>query len=163
MTLDRFVAWLADSPVSVGIGAHAWITPAVQTVHILAIAVLMSLMLMIALRALGVLGEAQPVAAFARVYVPRMGAALVVLLLSGATLIVGEPRRSLENPVFVLKMGLLAVALLLGAGMLLPLRIDEGFWSPPLRRRALQALAAVSLVAWTAIVFAGRWIAYAIT
>jgi hypothetical protein len=163
MNVDAFVSWLADTPVSVGIGAHDWITPAVQTVHILAIASIMAAILMTNLRALGAVGHGESMARFSRVYTPRIGLALLVLLISGSTLIVGEPRRSLENPVFVLKMALLAAALLLAAAIHLPLRGDDEFWTPASRRPVLRALAAASLALWIAIIFAGRWIAYALT
>ncbi|MBW8812569.1 MAG: hypothetical protein JF588_04020 [Caulobacterales bacterium] len=163
MSVDGFVSWLADTPVSEGIGAHGWITPAVQTVHILAIAVVMSAILMTNLRALGAVGGGEPMARFSRHYAPRIGAALLVLLISGATLIVGEPKRSLENPVFLLKMAMLIAALALATAIHLPLRHDAEFWTPGARRIALRVMAGGSLAIWVAIIFAGRWIAYAVT
>jgi hypothetical protein len=163
MMIDRFVTWLADSPVSVTIGAHGWITPAVQTVHILAIAVIMAAILMTNLKALGAVGAEDTILGFSRRYAPWIGGALIVLLISGATLIVGEPRRSLENPVFILKMGLLCVALLLTAAIHAPLRRDAGFWQAGPRLAVLRGMAVVSLGVWAGIVFAGRWIAYAVT
>ncbi len=101
-----------------------------QTIHILAIAALMSSALMIALR---------PDARLR----PVIGWALPVLLATGVVMIIGEPVRSLENPVFQLKMALLVCAIVV---ILLPFK------------NRIVALASLSL--WVGIVFAGRWIAY---
>jgi hypothetical protein len=160
MTLDGFVEWLADTPLSVQLGAHDWITPSVQTVHIIAIAVIMAAILMTCLKALGLTGSDQTLAQFSRAFAPWIVGALIVLVLSGSTLIVGEPKRSLENPVFGLKMALLLVALALTVTIHAPLRQDELFWTIASRQLALRSIVAVSLLVWTAIIFAGRWIAY---
>jgi len=161
MSLDKLVSWLAATGASKAIGDHAWVTPTVQTVHILAIALIMSAILMTNLRALGALGRDEPLSRFSDRYGPWIWAALAVLAASGATLIVGEPRRSLENPVFLLKMGMLAVALTATLAILLPLRRDREFWLAGGRAAVLKGLAGSSLAVWVAIVFAGRWIAYA--
>ena len=163
MMIDKFVAWLADTPVSLAIGDHAWITPTVQTVHILAIAIVMSGILMTNLKALGAVGQDDTLLGFSKLYAPWIGGALIILLISGATLIVGEPRRSLENPIFILKMSMLLVALILTAAIHAPLRRDAAFWRPGPRAVALRGMAVSSLGVWAAIVFAGRWIAYAVT
>lgn len=163
MILDGFIKLLADSPPSALIGAHNWITPAVQTVHIVAIAVVMAAILMTNLKALGALGGDATLEQFSESYLPWIKGALLVLLVSGSILIIGEPKRSLDNPVFGLKMACLLVALTLTAIIHAPLRRESGFWTAPARRIPLRGLAAVSLTLWTAIIFAGRWIAYAVT
>ncbi len=128
--LDNFCAWLEQTPLSQTIQAAGWIVPAVQTIHILAIAAVMSSALMIALRL-----ETR----FRRV----IWWALPVLLATGTVMIIGEPVRSLENPIFQLKMALLVCAV---AVTLLPYK------------NRMVAVASLSL--WIGIVFAGRWIAY---
>jgi hypothetical protein len=163
MSLDQFVKWLADTKLSTEIGAHGWVTPSVQTVHILAIAVIMSAILMTNLRALGAVGREESIARFSHQYAPWILGSLLVLLISGSALIIGEPKRALENPVFVLKMGLLAIALLLTAGIHAPLRRDADFWRNGSRLVVLRSMAGVSLGVWAGIIFAGRWIAYAVT
>ena len=156
--LTPFTKWLAATPVSAAIGEAPWITPAVQSVHILAIAVVMSAILMMDLRLLGAFGDIDAVGAFSKRYLPWVWWALIVLFLSGATLIVGEPRRSLQNPTFVLKMALLVGA----AGLTLitqrPFGGDPDYWAD--RKVTGRALAIASLVLWAAIVLCGRWIAY---
>ena len=158
--LTPFTTWLAETPVSIMIGNVHWITPTVQCVHILGIAVVMSSILMMDLRLLGLVGRDDAIQLSSRRYLPWVWWTLLVLLCSGAVLIVGEPRRSLQNPVFLLKMGLLLGASTLTAITQFPFGQDSGFWQAPRRRYAAKALALASLALWVGIVLAGRWIAY---
>jgi hypothetical protein len=160
-SLDSFCNWLAATPVSEVLQTVGWIIPAVQTVHILAVGAVVTSAMMIDLRLLGLRGKEQSVAAVAGRFLPFIWWALPVLLATGALLIIAEPARALENPVFILKMGLLLVAAGITLACHLPLRRDEAFWElSPARKRAAQLIAAVSIPLWIAIVFAGRWIAY---
>ncbi len=158
--LDPLVSWLAATPMSIAIGSANWITPAVQCAHIVAIAAVMACMMMTNLRFLGVVGGEDSLASFTRRYGVWIWPALLVLLASGSVLIVGEPRRSLENSTFVLKMALVTVAALLTLAIQAPLGRDAAFWDRTGRRRLAQAIALASILVWVAIVFAGRWIAY---
>ena len=76
--------------------------------------------------------------------------AVVVLALTGALLIASEPGRALFRTVFWVKLGLIAVALAITAAH----GRDHG-------RGVARALALASLLAWIAVICAGRWIAYA--
>jgi hypothetical protein len=160
-TMRHFGEWLADTAVSSTIQNVPWIIPAVQTVHILCVALVMAAVFIVDLRILGVLARTQPLSILAHRYLTWIWYLLPVLFLSGAILIIGEPARSLLNPAFGAKMLLLIVAALLTLSVQRPLRHAAGFWeSSPQRRAAAQAIAVLSLVLWTCIVFAGRWIAY---
>jgi hypothetical protein len=133
----------------------------VQTVHILAVAAVVTSALMINLRLLGVRGMDQPLAAVARRFLPFIWWPLPVLLATGALLITAEPARSLENPVFVLKMGLLLAAAGVTLACQIPLRRNPEFWEiSRTRKRTGQLIAVASMPLWVAIICAGRWIAY---
>jgi hypothetical protein len=76
-------------------------------------------------------------------------------------LIIAEPSRSLQNPVFVVKMALVLLAAAATLAYQMPLRGDPRFWDCAASRRRLAAvLACLTMPLWVAIVFAGRWIAY---
>jgi hypothetical protein len=159
--LDSFCNWLAATPFSQAIQTIDWIVPAVQTIHILGVAAVVTSALMINLRLLGVRRNDQSVAAVARRFLPFIWWPLPVLLATGAILIVAEPARALENPVFLLKMGLLLSAAGVTLACQLPIRRNASFWElSASRRRAGQLIALASLPLWIAIVCAGRWIAY---
>jgi hypothetical protein len=160
-SVQAFSDWLAATPLSTQIKTVDWIIPTVQTIHILSISIVISAAAMVDLRVLGVLSRGQPLAAVAHRFVPWIWWTLVVLLLSGSTLIVAEPGRSLRNPAFILKMSMLAAVLALTLLFQRGLRHHDRFWeSSSGRRIGARLIAAASLVFWIGIVFAGRWIAY---
>jgi|SRR5215813_1894834 len=159
--LRSFCTWLEHTSMSQTIQTVDWVVPAVQTIHILAIAALMGSALMINLKLVGALGRDQPLAHFSERSVRIIWWALPVLLVTGLIMIIGEPARSLQNPVFQLKMCLVITAIAITLCFQAPLRNNAGFWDATVARRgASLALAILSLALWIGIVFAGRWIAY---
>ncbi len=160
-TLDTFCTWLAQTPLSQNIQTIEWIIPAVQTVHILCVAGVMSSMLLLNLGLLGLKAADQPFALLAARVVPVIWWSLPVLLTTGVTLIIAEPGRALQNPVFLLKMALLVGAITITLICRRPLRRDSVYWDPISGRRWVgRILAGISLALWIGIVCAGRWIAY---
>ncbi|MDB5808162.1 MAG: hypothetical protein JWN94_284 [Betaproteobacteria bacterium] len=160
-SLDRFCAWIEQTSLSQAIQVTSWSVPAVQTVHILAIAAIMASVLFLNLRLLGVVGRDRPLSEVSARLRPIIWWTLPVLLVSGTFLIVGEPVRSLENPIFQLKMFLLVTVIIVTLSYQAPLNRDSNFWDATSGRRgAIKAIAVLSLVLWVGIVCAGRWIAY---
>src|SRR3979411_853806 len=106
--LEEFIDWLGATPASLVIQKVFWIIPTVQTVHILAISVVLASMAMFDLRLLGLAGKRNSIASLSRRFVPLRWGALMVLAASGCILIVGEPKRALGNVFFGLKMCMLA-------------------------------------------------------
>jgi hypothetical protein len=160
-SLDNFCAWLEQTSLSQAIQVTSWSVPTVQTVHILAISAVMASVLMLNLRLLGLVGRERSIADVSKRFRPVIWWTLPILLVSGAVLIVGEPVRSLENPIFQLKMTLLVAVIILTLAYQAPLNKDSNFWdSTSGRRGAIKLIALVSLALWIGIVCAGRWIAY---
>jgi len=160
-TLRTFAEWLQTTPLSETIQNVSWIIPSIQTVHIVCVAIVISATFLVSLRVLGVFDTSEPIAALSRRFLSWIWYALVLLLVTGTLLIVGEPGRSLLNPVFALKMVMLVVVALLTGVLQRPLATEAGYWEASGQRRAMaRSIAVVSLVLWSCIVFAGRWIAY---
>jgi hypothetical protein len=158
-SLDAFCKHLSETPLSQAIQTTEWVIPAVQTVHIVSVAVVITSVLMVDLRLVG-FGR-QSIAGAANRYLPPVWLALPILLITGLTLIIAEPARALQNWVFFLKMGLLVLAAGLTLMCQIPLRRDAGFWDASAsRRRMARLMGILSFPLWVAIVFAGRWIAY---
>ena len=160
--LDAFCSWLKITPFSVALQTIEWIVPALQSIHILAIAAVVASAAMMTLRVLGLTSRDETLSAVASRFLPVIAWALPVLLTTGLLLITAEPARSLENPAFFLKMTLLVLALGLTVLWRVTTRGKQStFWeASTLRSRAAPLLAVVFLSLWVAIVFAGRWIAY---
>jgi hypothetical protein len=156
-----FCNWLASTSVSQVIQTTKWIIPTLQTIHILAIAALFSSAILFDLRLWGVVERDLPLKDIARRFFPVIWFALPVLLTSGAFLIVGEPKRALLNTTFYLKMALLACAILVTLSFQWSLSAAPDFWDRDRRRKNAGLFAAtVSIMAWSGVLIAGRWIAY---
>lgn len=161
MNLHEFCEWLSQTAASAAIQNTPWVIPAVQSVHIAGIALVISAVFLLDLRLLQVLGREQPVAVYARRFLPLIWMVLPVLLASGLILVVGEPSRALENDIFRLKMVLLVVACVATFALHRPILKEDGFWDAGGgRANTAKVLAILSIVLWVAIIFAGRWIAY---
>jgi len=159
--LDRFCEWLKVTPFSVALQSASWAVPLVQTIHILAIGAVIASGLMIALRTLGWVAPDQTLASANLRFLRVIWWSLPVLLLSGVLMISAEPARSLENPAFVLKMGLLLFSIAVNLGYQTPLKRNPDFWElSSARRRVGQLVAFLSLTLWIAVIVSGRWIAY---
>lgn len=159
--LKDLSSWLAATSLSHTIQTAGWIIPTLQTIHILAVAVLFSSAILMDLRLWRLLQRDVPLPEVARRFLPAIWPVLLILLLTGGLLITGEPRRSLLNTTFYLKMTLLVVAIVLTAALQWSLASVPEFWEKNwLRRLAARLTATVSIVVWCAIIFAGRWIAY---
>jgi hypothetical protein len=160
--MAAFSEWLYNTPVSQAIQGHSWIIPAIQSIHIVAIAILMGSAIVLDLKLAGLVARTESAAIVFRRYMPWLWSGLLVLLLTGLVLITGEPARELENWIFWTKMGLVLIAFLLTLIMRVPmLREDLGeqsrVWSLLVKPLGLLAIAI-----WILIIFCGRWIAYAI-
>ena len=161
--LHHFAVWLSDTPVSTFIQNVLWIIPAVQTLHILAIAAVLSSVAIIDLRIFGLAGRGLSMTDTAARFVPWIWWSLVVLAITGITLITGEPVRSLTNPAFQLKMVLLAIGIAVTLLFQRTVSRNAGFWDSSASAAAVIRIAAVvTLLLWFAIAVAGRWIAYRI-
>jgi hypothetical protein len=159
--LSEFSKWLAATPLSHVIQTTKWIIPALQTIHILSVAVVFSSAVLVDLRLWRLLNRDLPLPEVARRFLPTIWPVLLVLLITGSLLIIGEPKRSLLNSAFYLKMALLAVAIVITAWLQWSLSSSPNFWDKNRgRRMAGQLAATVSILVWCGILFAGRWIAY---
>jgi hypothetical protein len=161
VVLRDFSKWLAATPLSHAIQTTGWVIPTLQTIHILSVAVLFSSAVLVDLRFWRALQRDVPLADVARRFLPTIWPVLLILLITGSLLIIGEPRRSLLNTTFYLKMTLLAAAVALTIALQWSLRAAPEFWERDRGHRAMGRLAAtVSILVWCSILFAGRWIAY---
>lgn len=151
--------WLQTTPVSITIQSVRWVIPLLQSIHILTIGVVFVSSLMIALRVLGRVRADEPFALVWRRFAPWMWGGLVVMAVTGALLVIGEPVREVTALSFWIKMALLAIGVTSTAifGRTLnatALAAHPGFSAPA-------KTAAVALVVlWLAIIFLGRAIAY---
>jgi hypothetical protein len=157
--LVRFSDWLGATSIAQTVAEKFWIVPALQTVHILSVAVVLAGVVFINLRIVGVLDRGQTVRALLDRFLRPIAVAVAVLAITGLLLIAGEPTRAIFRVVFWSKMALIVLAVILTWS-------HRGFYrqsgegpeiaATPARR----IIALVALLAWLAVIVAGRWIAY---
>ncbi|KJC59130.1 hypothetical protein UP10_19810 [Bradyrhizobium sp. LTSPM299] len=160
LALTGFSKWLAATSLSHTIQTVTWIIPTLQTIHILCVAIVFSSAVLVDLRIFRVFERDEPLREVTRRFLPPILPVLLILLVTGSLLIIGEPRRSLVNTTFYLKMALLLVAILLTATLQRMVLTSPGVFEDRSRQMAGRALATVSILVWCGILFAGRWIAY---
>jgi hypothetical protein len=158
--LTGFSKWLAATPLSHTIQTVTWIIPTLQTIHILCVAIAFSSAVLVDLRIFRLFDRDEPLSEVMRRFLPPIWPVLVILLITGSLLIIGEPRRSLVNTTFYLKMALLIAAVALTATLQRTMLASPAAFEDRSRRLGGKLLATISVVIWCGILFAGRWIAY---
>jgi len=159
--IQRFCDWLANTWLSQLFANLGWFVPTVQTIHILCIAAVVTMLGMMNFRLLRITRSGPSLQSLSGGYVPWIWRALIVLLISGILLTITEPTRELMNTAFRLKMLLVVVLVVLTSVLSSALRKDPEYWSATPRRRVLgSAIALASLILCVSIVAAGRLIAY---
>src|SRR6059036_2966967 len=160
--IRQFAEWLSQTSLSILIQTHnASVIPTIQSIHIVAISVVLASVLMIDLRVLGWAGHDQTLRETANRFGPWLSRALLVLLVTGVLMVVGEPARELLSFSFCLKMFLVGVGTLIAAIFQITLKSNEHHWEQTLvKRRIVKSLAILTLLIWVSVVILGRLIAY---
>lgn len=152
---------LAQTGLSSTIADQSWAVPTLQSIHILAIGIVMASIAMLDLRLAGFLGREQSMRGLTLRFYPWIWGALAVLIVTGFLQIMAEPARELMNWVFWTKMGLIIGAVLFTAPVRRMLE-DCRYRDLPAGKRAIvRTCALLSLLLWVAVLICGRWIAYA--
>lgn len=150
--------WLESTGLGEVMRGSSWLYPTANVTHVLAMALLVGSLVALDLRLLG-LAPRIDVQALNRYLSCIACQALPLVLLSGFTVFAADASHVAVNPVFWVKMGLLAAALL-NAGLFTLLwrqrLLTWDFDAPP----AARAQALLSLVLWLAVPIAGRLLAY---
>lgn len=135
--------------------------PAVESVHVLAITLVVGSIAAFDLRLLGWASRDRAVSRLAADVLPVTWAAFGVAAASGLLMFASNAPKYFDNVYFRGKLVLLALA---GLNMLVfqfVVRRDPGAWDTgPAVPRAARLAAALSLLLWTLVVAAGRWIGF---
>jgi hypothetical protein len=137
-----------------------WLYPAVETAHLVGIALLVGSIAVLDLRLLG-LSRALPVRRLAGHVLPWSIGSFALILPSGLAMFVAHAGDLIASPVFALKMCLVFAAGINAAVFHAAVFRGAAGWDvdvmPPL---AARAAAALSLALWIAVVTCGRLLAY---
>jgi len=163
--LPTFSLWLQKQWYSDIIAKTRFAIPLLQTIHTLAVAILLTSVLMITLRVFMVAGKGRTLAQTLHRFVPWVWWCLLVLVITGSLLALGEPPRDLQNPAFWTKMVFVPTAVLITLGIQGSLFKNTASWEAAATHRGIvsQVVAVLFIGLWLLIMGLGRWIAYVAT
>ena len=157
--MDPFFTWIETSALSTWLreSPSLWAFPFVLILHTVGLAVLVGSNVALDVRILG-MARGVPLRTLER-YGLVMWSGFWLNAVSGVLLLIAYPTKALTNPLFYVKLALIAI----GLGMWTKIRsrlhrlpIPEAPVLPP----RLKALAVASLICWAAGITAGRLLAY---
>ncbi|HEY7333937.1 MAG TPA: DUF6644 family protein [Bryobacteraceae bacterium] len=162
MHLLSFCEWLQNLPWASGIKHSTWQFPVVESVHSLALSVMLWPAALVDLRLLGAAMTRRPVSQVAAQFLPWVWTGFFTMILSGALLFSSEAVKCYNSPFFRVKVLLLGVAGL--NALIFHKTVFRGVaeWdkadSTPLRAKLAGGC---SLAVWIGVVAMGRALAYA--
>ena len=162
MPFAEFWTWLEALPLSEHIG-FTWWFPFLESIHVLAIALLVGSILMVDLRLLGFAALSYAASRVTRELIPWTWGAFSLAIVTGSGMFLTRAGTYVENPAFLTKLVLLLLA---GANMALfqfrTFRDIEGWDAAAETPVAARVAGATSLLLWAGVVLAGRWTGHTI-
>ena len=153
--------WMQETGFSLFMVENFWNVPIAQAIHILSIAAAFGATLMTVLRVNGSAGAGLSIEQTAARFVPWIRWGLVVIIVSGLTMIFAEPVRNMINAVFWIKMIVLIAMVLISLSYIGSVRkaaLAGGTgWQAS---GGARGTGWVIVLLWCLIMVCGRWIAY---
>lgn len=160
MTVPEFCSWLEGTALAQGVSESTWLFPTIETIHVLAIALVVGSIAMVDLRLMDLISRERAIGDVLADALPWTWGSFVVAALSGAALFTSKAATYWLNGPFKWKLLLLLLAglnMALFHALTYPRLLTEERRSPPLRARCAGA---ASLIIWLSIVTLGRWIGF---
>lgn len=161
MTILDICTALENSTLGVTITESEWMFPTIETLHVLALTLVIGSIAMLDLRLLGVANRDRGVTQLAEDTLPWTWGAFVVAAISGVLMFVSAATSYYDNVPFRIKLVLLALA---GTNMaLFHLTAYRAVhdWNHTLPTpQPARIAASLSLLFWIGVVVAGRWIGF---
>ena len=152
-----FFRWAADTWAAHTIANSTWIFPALEGVHIVALAMLFGAVMFVDLQVLGVIRSYTPVWQLEKSLRPWTFCSLVIILVTGILLFSSEATKLYNSGPFRIKVVTLLLALIFHFTVHRKATQTE---APPARLKWDRLTAAVSLMLWLTVGLAGRAIGF---
>jgi len=160
-SVTAFLSWVETTQLSLFIHESAWAFPTIESIHVIALALVVGSIAIVDLRLLGLASTKRKVTELCREVLPWTWAAFVTAAISGALMFVSHANEYFGNTAFRLKFLLLLLA---GVNMMIfqfityrGVVVWDNEASLPLPARLAGA---ISLACWIGVVFFGRWIGF---
>lgn len=161
MTILEICTWLEESRLGLTIAESEFIFPTIETLHVIALALVFGSIAMLDLRLLGVSNRDRGVMQLTEDVLPWTWGAFVVATITGGLMFVSAATRYYDNIPFRFKLVLLALAGLNMAVFHFTAFRAVHNWNYALPTpHAARIAASLSLFFWVSVVVAGRWIGF---
>jgi hypothetical protein len=161
MELDRALEWLQATAIAKGIAENEVLFPWIESVHVLAIVLVVGTISIVDLRLLGVASLDRAASRLMRDVLPYTWGAFALAAVSGALLFSSNAVTYAHNSFFQRKLVMLVFA---GVNMavfhLIGIRDIERWGQTRQTPMAAKAAGAASLLIWVAVVAFGRWVGF---
>jgi hypothetical protein len=147
--------WFATSWLGIAVSGSNWLFPAIEAVHIVALALLLGAIILLDLRILGIGLKNKPVPQLANELSPWIFSSLVVILLSGFALFASEAMKVYGSFPFQLKIILLVAAIVFQFAVISRIARRDS-----IHRLASKLSAVFSIALWVGVGLAGRAIGF---
>ena len=154
--MDDILAAIARSDVAAALRFSRWGYAAVNTAHVLGIALLVGSIVPLELRLMGLWRQVSRVT-LVRVLAPVSLTGFLLAVITGSLLFSVRAPAYAANPFFLTKLTLIV----LGAGVAVTLHFLHGFRLESVSRARSAVIGALSLTCWVGALIAGRMIAFA--
>jgi hypothetical protein len=162
MSLLSIAQWLQDTSISTGIRESVWVFPIIETVHLLALAFSVGIIMFVDLRLIGAAMRERPVTEVFDRLQPMALKGFAINVLSGMLLTLSEPVKCYHSVYFMIKMVLLLLLGLNAVAFQYLTYPNVAGWDKAVATPFGAKLAGwVSLAFWLGVVVMGRAIAYA--
>ena len=158
---QEFIAFIENSGLAEAIREDDALFPLIESVHVLAICLVVGSILAVDLRLLGMASRGRPVASVMEGVLPLTWSAFAVAAASGSLLFISNATRYLGNEYFVAKLLLIGAAgLNMATFHALNARRPADWADADAPPAAARLAGGLSIVLWIAIVACGRWIGF---
>ncbi|MBS0581666.1 MAG: hypothetical protein JSS42_01030 [Proteobacteria bacterium] len=161
MGFQELIVFLEGTGIADSIRENDNLFPLIESMHVLAISLVVGSIFAVDLRLLGLAWIARPVSRVTHGILPLTWAAFVVAVGSGGLLFISNATKYLANDYFVAKMILIAIAGVNMLGFHFIGARDQSAWDnsarPPFKVRFAGGL---SILLWISVVICGRWIGF---
>lgn len=159
--IREFCEWLEKTALGVDIAESAWLFPIFESVHVIAIALVVGSIAVVDLRLLGLASKDRSVSQLSAEMIPFTWSAFAVAALTGFLLFASNATGYLDNILFRIKLLLLVLAgLNMGLFHFMTYRSvaqwDQGSIIPAGAKLA----GGLSLATWISIIVVGRWVGF---
>jgi hypothetical protein len=157
MSVLSFFTWCEGTLLGEAIRESNWLFPAIESLHLLGLAVIGGAVLVVDLRLLGFGIERQPPAQVWRDTRPWLLGSLMVMLVSGVMLFTSEATKLYYHEAFWIKMSSLVISILFTFTVVRKVSL-----AAPGRVRPVwnKLVAVVSILFWSGVGIGGRWIGF---